>query len=964
MLPSAPSRIIKHPKKHRDSKSLFGEKKQRSHFDVLGKKKQNAARTTGKEEQFNKRRTTLWQEYWGQKKDNIYIDESGNQKLSNQSNLYNNTKHPNSFNDMDRKRKRQNDELNPHDLKRVRRTGLASVTFEDNKQNKLQQILARDKEAKRSNYIQKLEAEDELEKADSIFEQQRSHFFSQKSIVKPDPVESSKNDAYDRLVRDLVEDSRAIPARIKNFTSTELQIAREKFKEEEDTRLKKFEEGEEYSSEENEEFRDDEEKLNDLDDYIEFEGEGEFNAESEGEFFGEDAFSEFSNDTQMLIEKLRSLEDDVESFGENESFGEENFGEDESFGDNDFKEVFQNGESTGEEIYEDDNQELGVQNDSDEDTPSNKSIVNNATNEKNDKKSNNDLISSIEENNNENLEDTSDDEFQEPEDSSSEENNKDEIALMYLHNESKPNIDENDSNEEDEMESEGELDITESDIQMTDNIDKNELENEESFESDNSILNNSSHGANTNDFEEITDLQQDTEDTTLNNELIQLYFLNGKNKLLKNLEEICTSSSYPGIQNLPRKIIELLRKVSLEKKPDTSLINSIINLIKLYGSYNPKKVIKAFKDDLQIMYGKTEPSSGYPSQDDLIICKAILSLFPTDNSQNLTQLLLLYFCKNLSECYVITHQDLLSAIFICDLCLNYYQGFLPEVTNFLFNITSLINNNFKKKSKSLDTSDISENGIDLNIPAFHPRIPALKTFRRDWIFVSKKEGKSFRDDVISEISLSKNLLEHKDEGNVKWKISVQLTLVTLLKLSIQNLKSLPSFPEIFEPLLKLLSQLKVNNKFVLKQFRELASELQNLIDITKKNRTPLAYLRTSLKPFVDYEPKFQEDGFRGQYTGTESEQKEKILKSKVKRMKRQAVRELRNDNEFLRHVRNVEQSRKDYDAKLKYKEVINHLERERAEPIQYDFSIADREKKIADIRKNQKKTKNNRHQKM
>jgi len=312
--------------------------------------------------------------------------------------------------------------------------------------------------------------------------------------------------------------------------------------------------------------------------------------------------------------------------------------------------------------------------------------------------------------------------------------------------------------------------------------------------------------------------------------------------------------------------------------------------------------------------------------------------------------LLVFLCKNLTECEVHSHEDLVRGLFICDLCLNYFDGFLPEVTNFLFNAASTING-----------------GQEFDV--IHPRIPALRSLHRDWLAVSKKECRAFRKDVVPELSLWDDVFgnggkdadqEHNQEDihqSPQWKVSCQVIIASLLKYAMRQHKHLSTFKEIYEPLMNVFAKLKVNHRPTLKLYRGLVETVTEETARCQEERKPLIYKKKLPKELPSYEPKVYESGVKGSKLGDDQDEiNHKILNSKVKRMKRQAVRELRRDNEFLRHTRDVDQSRKDHEAKLRYKQALAHLDRERAEPVQYDFSFKEREAKIADIRKQQRRS--------
>lgn len=301
----------------------------------------------------------------------------------------------------------------------------------------------------------------------------------------------------------------------------------------------------------------------------------------------------------------------------------------------------------------------------------------------------------------------------------------------------------------------------------------------------------------------------------------------------------------------------------------------------------------------------------YPALDTLMLLKLVAILFPTSDFRHaVTTPAIILITQMLSETSVKHERDVAVGLFLCSLVLEYVslsKRFVPECMNFLHGLLFLASNKDSNKYAAV-------------IPPFRP----VGKFN-DLLVVSKTTKKA----DVKMLKMTKVLImemEIDELRNDEFRLSVIKGCVALLSEFQTLYQELPSYREIFSPILDMMDKLPVN-----KYPQTLQGSVQDLQKTIKerssKPRKQVSMPQRKPKPLKMFEPKIEEvfEDRKKKKAGSKEENEKEKMKHKYKKELKGAIREIRKDTQFLAREQLNEQMEKDAERKRKVKELYGML---------------------------------------
>uniref|UniRef100_A0A3Q3K7X5 NOP14 nucleolar protein homolog (yeast) n=1 Tax=Monopterus albus TaxID=43700 RepID=A0A3Q3K7X5_MONAL len=303
--------------------------------------------------------------------------------------------------------------------------------------------------------------------------------------------------------------------------------------------------------------------------------------------------------------------------------------------------------------------------------------------------------------------------------------------------------------------------------------------------------------------------------------------------------------------------------------------------------------------------------AAFPTLDMLIYLKVTALLFPTSDFRHpVTTPALLYISQALTKCPVRSLQDVMAALVLCCLAVEYVsisKRFLPELINFLAGTLHLA------------VQDKTSLGYSV-VPPFRP------TGRNSNLLVlsDSESCKSWSKKSLP-LSATQHLELKNDTDRDNHRLMCLFTCLDLVKRCCLLYKDLPSFPHIFQPIRMLLSK-HLLAQTLPEPLQELHGEIlevirsapvtHRLLVFDKKKPIPLKLLTPKIVEVLDYGKK------RG---STREERERERLKHKHKKEFKGALREIRKDTRFLAREKLNEVMNRDAERKRKVKELFGSL---------------------------------------
>nr|CAG8492247.1 10946_t:CDS:10 [Entrophospora candida] len=373
------------------------------------------------------------------------------------------------------------------------------------------------------------------------------------------------------------------------------------------------------------------------------------------------------------------------------------------------------------------------------------------------------------------------------------------------------------------------------------------------------------------------------------------------------------------IYDFAHKSPEVATKYFIEKI--TMFENNLMKGLRLLSVNSSKKPKNALSTSL------------FPSSSELFLLKILSLIFPTSDFHHpvVTPSMLL-MCQYLTICPIYNGKDLVSGLFICNLIYEYQklsQRIVPEALNFLY--SSLVYLAPANTFKSLDS-----------IPGLFP----TNSYRNSPIIhLQIKDATNLDKSKLPQLNFFKLLNHNKDEEDIydndKFRVSLLLGILSLIKQYAKLYSSTTAFIELFHPVIEILStyfSIDKFSNFVKDKINQLKETLERMERFSRESRKPLELQHHRPIPLPTFIPKFHENysiDKKCRDTGRDQASFNK-LKSQHKKERKGAIRELRKDSQFIARQKIGKIREKDMAYKNKIKNIMGILEVEQGEKKAYE----------------------------
>lgn len=342
------------------------------------------------------------------------------------------------------------------------------------------------------------------------------------------------------------------------------------------------------------------------------------------------------------------------------------------------------------------------------------------------------------------------------------------------------------------------------------------------------------------------------------------------------------------------------------QKGSFAVIENMIRHIHSMAKSNGEPVSHAFREHLRRM-STEQPLNLLPG--DLAILTGVMAVFPTsDHFHAVVTPANLCIARYLGLSSVTGLSDLATGAYLSTLCLQFQslaKRVVPEFVNYCVSALSM-----------LSPTEINIDSIFLRTPQVSVRLGSAG---------AKVEKLRFWDVIGSDIS---------PESAESVKASLMDVLLSLLDhaASLWSSSNKSAFEEIFQPVQKLLKQLRTNSNLPPQLSTKITSTYTQINTLSKQarrarrplllhNHRPLA-IKTSI-------PKFEEDFNPDKHYDPNRERAElSRLRAEHKRERKGAMRELRKDANFVARESLREKKERDAAYEKKYKRLVAEIQGE------------------------------------
>ncbi|GLV32750.1 lethal (3) 07882 [Carabus blaptoides fortunei] len=350
-----------------------------------------------------------------------------------------------------------------------------------------------------------------------------------------------------------------------------------------------------------------------------------------------------------------------------------------------------------------------------------------------------------------------------------------------------------------------------------------------------------------------------------------------------------------------------------------SILNSLTPHLYSLTQLNPKNARDSLIEvinEKQNEYKNKQKS--YPGIDVLMFLKLVSCLFSTsDFRHQVVTPSLVFIGQMLTNCKIKTRYDITYGLFLVTLFLEYTslsKRYMPAAFIYIMGILHMAIPKFGVKLIKI-------------IPPFKPNSVAL--------VLSKKRTK-----CSTELQMNaRDFVEEEIDEDFKVR-----TIYTVFKISQElheNWNELPSQLDIFEPFLKLLNMIPVQNYPT--EIQTEMNKVKNMIHDRKKNKKIEYIVMEKKKPKALrlYEPNIEKvyDYKKHRPMSKEKAEREKLL-HKYKKETKGALREIRRDKAFLGRVKIKQQLQSDIERKEKVRRIFSEASMQQGE-----LNAMDRKKK-------------------
>eukprot|EP01135_Chromosphaera_perkinsii_P005574 Nk52_evm123s352 gene=Nk52_evmTU123s352 len=315
------------------------------------------------------------------------------------------------------------------------------------------------------------------------------------------------------------------------------------------------------------------------------------------------------------------------------------------------------------------------------------------------------------------------------------------------------------------------------------------------------------------------------------------------------------------------------------------------------------KLIKAIK--IPSKSKKSLIDDGDKSGPDLkaIMYLRLISLvYPaTDFQHPIVTPCIILLCQYLSQMRVRFPLDAVKGVVVCSLVSDFVKEakrYVPEVVKYLSGIIAVLSS-----SDLYDGMDESQLAVpqlrtkEIVSPNVYLYSAELKS--RFVIGAHKCDGDDIKHISIPKCFCDKASSFHKYVASGALATDMLHSICSLTCDYADMYADIPSFQEVFEPILFYLKCFEKNNSEECKSVREVIKKLKEQIALSVDSRKPLLLQKHKPVPLQFYTPSFDEK-FSGRRVDPDRERRERVkLVHKQKKEHRGAIREIRKDNAFL-----------------------------------------------------------------
>ncbi|XP_033755939.1 nucleolar protein 14-like [Pecten maximus] len=366
-------------------------------------------------------------------------------------------------------------------------------------------------------------------------------------------------------------------------------------------------------------------------------------------------------------------------------------------------------------------------------------------------------------------------------------------------------------------------------------------------------------------------------------------------------------------------LVQYYTDLALQDPPQLDLIDQltvpIYKLVQMSPVPTANFVLDQIKDRQEEFRQICQRKAGrglYPALDTLLLLKLVPILFPTsDFRHSVTTPAIIFITQMLAQCPVNHERDIAAGLFLCNLCLEFVslsKRFIPEVVNFLHGLLFLI---IPKE----------ENKYEKVIPPFKPVGTSINLLQLD----TKHRSFEFGPMKMSEVLNTE--MELDSLRNDSFRLQATYSCVTLIGEFSSLYKDLPTFREVFSPILYMFGKIKFcQYPATLKEMMEMVVEEMN--HHSNKTCKPLVMNKKKPQPMRTFEPLveevFEERKIKHKSASKDLNEKQKLLHKYKKEMKG-AMREIRKDNQFLARKQLKDQIDRDEERKGKVRRLHQML---------------------------------------
>ncbi|GMF98459.1 hypothetical protein B5S30_g2055 [[Candida] boidinii] len=338
---------------------------------------------------------------------------------------------------------------------------------------------------------------------------------------------------------------------------------------------------------------------------------------------------------------------------------------------------------------------------------------------------------------------------------------------------------------------------------------------------------------------------------------------------------------------------------SEEKENFIKLINFLVNSLKSLCEKYPEVMCSKFREIIGEIHERiiNRDLKNYPEKSDLIFYTIIGDIFSTSDLYHLVVTPTLIVIGETFETLSINKKidHLFSGIYLLDLLLQYQRiskRIIPEAINFLERAFLTL---IPEPEKIREFNQLSTTSVSPNTTTY--------TIKKTEII-----------DSLTYSTLPILKLSNIGDKSMEQRKKLLIKLISVLEnYVIEIFKEKTSFLELVQPFIIILKHLiKYYASFT--PIPSLLSKIQNLVNITERERVPLRLQAHRAVSIATYAPKFEENfnPDKKSYDPDQTRQEISKLRHQIKQERKAAVREMRRDTQFEAREQ-IKEKKKDYE---------------------------------------------------